>query len=1072
MPIQEHQAAWKCGAGSALASLPEPDRPRQNGGTADRRPREPTRRSTLFHSLLWLSLLLLAGGRSDRARGQVLEPDYFSALRARSIGPAGMSGRITSIDVVESDPNVLFVGSATGGVWKSKNGGQTWEALFDQERVLGIGAVAVFQPDPEIVWVGTGEGNPRNSAGVGAGVYKSLDGGLTWTLLGLESSERIHRIVLHPSDPLVAYVGVMGPAWSDGEERGVYKTIDGGATWDRVLFVDQRTGIADLVMDPADPDRLLAGMWEFRRWPWFFESGGPGSGLYLTRDGGQSWNLLTPGDGMPEGTLGRIGLSFARSAPSTVYALVEAGESALLRSDDGGESWGTVNNERGIANRPFYYADIFVDPRNVLRLFNLGSRLRVSENGGLSFEETGDGLHSDFHALWIDPGDPRLMYVGTDGGLYVTRDGGDHWQMIDNLPLGQFYHVSVDMEIPFNLYGGMQDNGSWTGPSDLWGIGGIRNYHWKEVGSGDGFGTLLDPSDPNRGYSMSQGGGLVRYDLRTGERKSIRPWAPDTVELRFNWDAPIATDPFDVGTVYFGSQFVHRTATRGDSWEIISPDLTTNDPEKQKQRESGGITRDATGAENHTTILTIAPSAVEREIIWVGTDDGRVHVTRSGGGFWQDVGRRIRGVPDGTWVPHIEASKHHGGTAYVVFDDHRRGNWTPYIYRTEDFGESWRNISGDGQIWGFVHTIVEDPVSPNLLFAGTEFGLYVSLDRGERWFSWTHGLPRVPVRSLVIHPRDHDLVVGTHGRALFILDDIRPLQALARNPALAQQPVYVFDIPPAFLRGTAPADGYHYPGDAQFRGETRPAGALLTYAVSGEAEEEVDVEILDDAGDVIRRLKGPARNGLNRVSWDLREERPAQGPASAREEEFRASGPEVLPGRYSVRVKVKGGEAVTALEVLPDPRVDIAMADRIRKREAILLSMELTASSQAVREKSQEIEQALTGFLELLGSREDEEAGGLRERVAYVRGELERVEEILMEASRIRREVVGMRGTRDAPTEAERIALSRLEDRVEEAIFTINGVIVTRVADLRSAAAAADLEPPPEFRVVIRIREG
>jgi photosystem II stability/assembly factor-like uncharacterized protein len=1025
-------------------------------------------RRSLTPSLALLPILAAAGGAFP-VQGQVPSPEYLSALRARSIGPAGMGGRIATIDAVQADPNTVLVGAATGGVWKSVNGGQTWIPTFDRERLLGIGAVAVFQPNPKIIWVGTGEGNPRNSAGVGAGIYRSLDGGLTWKLLGLEASERIHRILPHPSDPDVAFAGVLGPAWSDGEERGVFRTTDGGATWERVLFVNDRTGVADLVMDPSNPDKLLAAMWEFRRQPWFFESGGTGSGLYLTYDGGESWTRLSDENGLPRGDLGRIGLTISLNDPAVVYAIVEASESALLRSDDGGIHWKAVATGPEVANRPFYYSDIVVDPENELRIYNLGSRLTLSEDGGKSFREIGEGVHSDFQALWISPADPRLMYAGTDGGVYVSRDRGSRWGMIDNLPVGQFYQVSVDMEIPFNVYGGMQDNGSWRGPSDVWENGGIRNYHWKEVGPGDGFGTLLDPTDPNVGYSMSQGGGLIRFDLRTGERKSIRPWAPDTVKLRFNWNAAIAVDPFDSATVYFGSQFVHKTRNGGETWEIISPDLTTNDPEKQRQDGSGGLTRDVTGAENHTTILSIAPSPVERELIWVGTDDGRVHLTRSGGGHWEDVGRRIKGVPDGTWVSHIEASKTHGGTAYVVFDDHRRGNWKPYIFRTENYGRDWRNIADDNQLWGFAHTLEEDPVTSNLLFAGTEFGLWVSLNRGEDWFLWTHGLPPAPVRSLAIHPRDHDLVIGTHGRAIYILDDIRPLRAIAQNPSLMDVPLHLFDTPPAYLRSVAPANGYHFPGDAMFRGEPRPFGALLTYSVGrGAAGESAEIEILDSTGAVIRRMPGPAGSGLNRVSWDLREDPPDSGVANGMEGGARLQGIEVLPGPYTVQVRAAGEEAEAPLEVRPDPRVEIFMADRVRKQEALRLGMDLLVAGQRVKERSREIAETVERVLSRAASRDDPEAAELGESASGIREGLATVEGLLDLMDRDRREVLAMSATREAPTEAERIALGRMEGALEEAIIEINGLMVTRLAELRARAEAAGVGPVPEFRVVIR----
>jgi len=1013
---------------------------------------------------LLLAVVLAGGGI---AGAQEVNPAHLSALTARSIGPAGMSGRIAAIEAVESDPNILFVGAATGGLWKSLNGGQTWESLFDEERVLGIGSVAVFQPSPDIVWVGTGEGNPRNSAGVGAGIYKSMDGGRSWTLLGLEQSERIHRIVLHPTDPDVAYAGVMGPAWSGGEERGVFRTTDGGATWDRVLFMNRRTGISDLIMDPSNPNKLFAGMWEFRRWPWYFDSGGPGSGLYVTHDGGDTWTRLSSEDGLPEGNLGRIGLSIARNDPDVVYGLVEAGRSALIRSDDGGVTWSTVNDEEGVASRPFYYTDIFVDPENELRIFNLHSRIMRSEDGGRNFEDISGDVHSDFHALWINPADSRHMYVGTDGGVYISRDRGDHWRLVDNLPVGQFYHVSVDLEIPFNIYGGMQDNGSWRGPSDLWENGGIRNYHWQEVGFGDGFGTLIDPSDSKFGYSMSQGGGLVRFDLRTGERKGIRPWAPDGIELRFNWNAAIATDPFEVGSIYYCSQFVHKTTDRGESWQIISGDLTTNDPEKQRQGESGGLSRDATGAENHTTILAIAPSPMEPEVIWVGSDDGLVHLTQAGGGEWEEVGQRIRGVPEGAWIPHIEPSQHDSGTAYVVFDDHRRGNWEPYIYRTEDYGDRWSNIADEDQIWGFVHALEEDPVTPNLLFAGTEFGLYVSLNRGEDWFLWRHGVPPAPIRSLVIHPRDHDLVIGTHGRAIYVLDDIRPLRALAENPGLLTTPVHLYDPPPAYLRGESAVDGYHFAADAIFRGETRAPGAILTYSVGpGGDGRTATIDILDSSGEVVRSLDGPAETGINRVVWDLRETNPF--PVQAGGGRFGPTGLEVLPGTFEIRVRVPGAESSNRLEVLPDPRVDIPLAERILKRNAIQEGMNLLGDLQELRERLQSVTDGLSRVETALRERQDEEARQLRALADSIRAEVGRIEETLSQVSRKSRSIRSIASTRDAPTESDRIHLSQTGESLDGVLSRFNAFLSGQIGEFRRAVEGAGIGAFPDLRPIPR----
>ncbi len=936
-----------------------------------------------------------------------VDPSLLAGLEARSIGPAAMSGRIAAIESSAAHPEIVYVGAATGGLWKSTNGGTTWEPVFDDQPVASIGAIALDPHNPDVVWVGTGEGNPRNSVSVGNGVYKSLDGGHTWQHLGLDKTEHIDRIVVDPDDPQVAYVGALGQVWGENPERGVYKTDDGGKTWKRVLYVDERTGVADLVMDPSNPRKLFAALWDFRRWPWAFRSGGPGSGLYVTYDGGATWKKQTEEDGMPKGDLGRIGLAIAPSEPNVVYALVEAAQSALLRSTDGGRSWKAVNTDSDVTPRPFYFAHIFVDSADPGRIYRLYTILSVSDDGGKSFAPmAARALHSDHHAFWVDPKNPLHLWDGNDGGVGESWDRGATWRFMQNLPVGQFYHVRLDNAVPYNVYGGMQDNGSWKGPSNVWEQSGIRNQHWSEVGGGDGFDTVPDPNDTMRGYSMSQEGHLLRWDLRTGERKDIRPAGPHGEDPRFNWNAGIAIDPFDPNTLYYGSQWLHKSTDRGDSWTIISPDLTTNNPEWQKQDQSGGITIDASGAESFTTILAIAPSPVQRGVIWVGTDDGRLHVTRDGGKSWDSLEKNVHGVPANTWIPHISPSSYDAGTAFVVFDNHRRSDWAPYIYKTTDYGKTWTSLATKN-IWGYALAIIQDPVDKDLLFLGTEFGLWVSQDGGKSWMKWTHGVPTVSVMDLAIHPRDNDLVIATHGRGLYIIDDIRPLRTLTEESQ--KQPLHLFPIADAQQARIAAGAGMRSPGDADYRGKTRPYGALITYSLNGpglphpdadkererkqgergeraapqatgaapqpqggkplagtpaepkredEAEEgrggrgrgpsgpKTKVEILDASGKVIRTLDGPAKLGVNRVAWDLRFDAPRRIPrrdTGGEENEFRRGrGPDVLPGTYTVRVTYGSQKAEGKVNVTGDPRYQISTEAREANTKALQHAMALS----------------------------------------------------------------------------------------------------------------------------------
>ncbi len=896
-----------------------------------------------------------------------LDLEKLNDLKARSIGPAGMSGRVTAIDAIVDNPDIIYIGTASGGLWKTDNGGIDFDPIFDDQPTHSIGAIAIYQKNPDIIYVGTGEGNPRNSANAGNGMYKTIDGGHTWHHLGLDESRNIHRVFVHPDNPDIVYAGVQGAAWGDSEHRGVYKSTDGGESWDNMLYFDERTGVGDMVIDPSNPEKLMVAMWHFRRWPWTFTSGGETSGLYISHDGGENWARRTAKDGLPAGDLGRLGLAIAPSNPSIVYALVEAKKNALYRSEDGGISFKMVNNSRRVSNRPFYYNDLFVDPANENRVYHLASGVQVSDDGGKSFESILDDVHPDHHAWWIDPNNPNVIYNGNDGGFNISRDRGETWRFAENLPLAQFYHIRVDNSVPYRVCGGLQDNGSWCGPSQVWRAGGIRNTYWEEVAFGDGFDVLIHPDDPDVGYAMSQGGNLRRFELKTGFQKNVKPIHPEGEFLRFNWDAAIEQDPRDGNTIYYGSQYLHKSTDRGDTWTIISPDLTTNDPEKQKQLESGGLTYDVTGAENYTTITAIDPSPLEEGVIWVGTDDGNVQVTRDGGETWTNTSAAMQGLAQGSWVTQVQASLHAPGEAYVVLEDHRRNNWEPYLYRTKDYGKRWERLTTTDDVWGFTLSLAQDPEEPNLLFLGTEFGLYFSLDAGAAWHAFKNGVPTASVMDLALHPREHDLVLGTFGRSVLIVDDIRPLRAMAREgAALLDAALTVFDAPDAYQAVYRQALGTRFAAQAIFAGENRPRGAMISYAVNPEAvkqmadadpersanetgpsasveagmekkeekkTDQVQIEILNAAGEVIRTLKGPAKAGINRVYWEMRQKgiRFNFNPFSSGQEDdadrAEPAGATVLPGTYTARITYGEYSDETTINVKMDPRVEASLAD-------------------------------------------------------------------------------------------------------------------------------------------------
>jgi len=826
-------------------------------------------RNTRMAGLMALLLLCMAMAMQGQTEISI-SSSTFGSIEARNIGPAIMSGRISSLDALQSDPRLLYIGTASGGVWKSTNGGIKTSPVFDK-HTQSIGVVCIDQEHPDTVWVGTGESWVRNSVSVGDGVYKTTDGGDRWKNMGLQKTERISRIIIHPGNPDIVYVAALGHLWGPNDERGVYKTIDGGQSWRKVLYVDENTGCSDMDIDPENPDILYAGMWQFRRKAWTFNSGGPGSGLYKSMDGGETWTELTAD--LPEGDKGRIAVRVSPANPSLVYTLVEAKKTALYRSLDKGSSWEMMNNSPDIRERPFYFARVFPDPMDTNRIYKMGLYLSVSEDGGRTFRGTnfaGGAVHPDFHDVWISQKNPRFMYVGTDGGVYSSNDMGSSWLHMRNLPVAQFYKISVDMQKPYHVYGGLQDNGSWSAPSrgpDVGGLFGgsnsITNYDWQSYGFGDGFSVYPDKEDPGIIYWQLQGGMFARWHKKENAMKFIAPIEDESSgELRYNWDAAIHMSPAN-NTIYVGAQYLYRSGDRGDTWQRISPDLTTNDPEKQKQDESGGLTIDNSTAENHCSIVCIAESALDKKLIWVGTDDGNLQVTKDGGEHWINVSGNVPGLPSNTWCSSVYPGHFDKGTAYATFDGHRNDDMSTYIFRTSDYGNTWTSIA-DNNINGYCYKVLEDLEDPELLFLGTEKGLFISLDRGSNWAQFKGNLPAVSVMDMVIHPRDHDLVLGTHGRGVYIIDDISTFRQLTAGVLesdfifLDQRPA----IPVSDVSMAWPVN------DDEYIGRGPRSGIPITfYMKKRHIFGKMLIEVLDENGKVIANVPAATRKGINQVYW-------------------------------------------------------------------------------------------------------------------------------------------------------------------------------------------------------------
>jgi len=853
----------------------------------------------------------------------------ISGLPARNIGSATMSGRIAAVAAVNENGRLtVFVAAASGGVWKSVNGGTTFKPVFDRQSVQSIGAVAIDPSNSKTVWVGTGEAWTRNSVSIGDGIYKSTDGGENWTNMGLKDSEHIAKILVDPKDSNTVLACATGHVWNDNDERGVFKTSDGGNTWKKVLSrANGSIGCGMIAVSPHEPKTIFASMWDFRRQGWTFRSGGPGSGLYQSTDGGDHWTELNNGNskGLPEKPWGRIALAVAPSKPQVVYAMIESKKSALFRSDDGGKTWNRLDASRFMIWRPFYFANLIVDPKDENKIFKPDGPLLLSVNGGQSFSSVGGGAHGDFHDVWIDPNNPNVMYTGDDGGLWRSEDGGTRWKHQANLPTAQFYHVSVDNANPYHVYGGLQDNSSWIGDSSY--PGGVTNSRWENIYNGDGFWVFEDPSDPDYIYAEYQGGTVGRVNRHTLENRPIQP-LPNYNEnkLRFNWNTPIHMSPNEKGTIYIGAQFLFRSRDHGQSWERISPDLTTNDPEKQKQEESGGVTVDNSSAEMHTSIYSISESPKNGQLIWVGTDDGNLQITRDGAKTWTNVVANVSGLAQNSWVSTIEASRFDEATAYATFDRHTFGDMKPYAYKTTDYGKTWTSLNvQENGVLGYAHVIKEDTVDPNLLFLGTEFGLWISVDGGQHWARYkASNFPSVAVRDLVVHPRESDLVLATHGRGIWIIDDISPLRTL--TPDLMAKDATLIQGPPAIQYFNA--NGGWPEGDESFNGPSRPTDAFIDYYqkhrhIFG----DLKIEILDQDGKLVDTIPGSKHRGLNRATWSMRLKPPIVPPAASALFEA-LQGPRVLPGTYTIKM-TKGDQVYTEpLKVVLDPRAKFTVEDR------------------------------------------------------------------------------------------------------------------------------------------------
>jgi len=1020
---------------------------------------------------LWLSALLLP------IFGQV-SAELFKNLRWRNIGPANMGGRITDVEGVPGNPRTVYVGTATSGLWKTTTMGSRWEPLFDDQETQTIGDIALDPQNPEVIWVGTGEANPRNSISVGCGIYRSQDGGKTWQYLGLRETRQISRIIVHPRDPNTVWVAALGSPFGSTPERGVFMTTDGGKTWQKVLYIDEHHGASDLDIDPVNPNILYAGMWRFERKPWTHTSGSEEGGLFKSTDGGRTWRRIT--NGLPK-LMGRVGVKVAPSNPNVVYLIAESNDGTLFRSNDKGETFQLVSRETNIVSRGFYYTDMRVDPQDENRLYFLATQLRMSIDGGRTSQQIADSVHVDHHALWIDPTNPSILWNGNDGGLAFSLDRGNTWDVISNLSLGQFYQIHLSNEAPFyQVAGGLQDNGSWIGYARTK-EGGIVNEHWRMVSFGDGFYCLIHSQNPSLVLSESQGGNILRTNLATGIQENISPQARrgdggpvKDLKYRFNWNTPIVPSPHDPNTVYVAGNVVFKSTDFGTTWTVISPDLTTNDP--SKQGDAGGpVWVENTTAEFHCTIISLAESPVQSGVLWVGTDDGNLQVSFDGGLRWTNLTPNVPNLPPHSPVSHVEPSRANALTAYVAFDRHMLNDFKPYLYKTTDGGKSWRALTNGLPDEAYLFVVREDPRNLNLLYAGTERGLFVSFDGGQNWQRMPN-LPPVPVHDIQFHPAMNDLVLGTHGRSIYVLDDITPLQQA--SPEVLEKPAHLFE-PPTAWRFSSRMTRYGR-GDRPMVAPNPPAGAIITYHLKERPKEgRVRLQILDSQGKVLRELtRIPQEPGIHRVEWDLRirldggtdeDESASQGAPQQGASPQAPLGPQVLPGTYRVRILVGDFQMEQPLTVRVEPALEPYLANMKAGYQFALETLEMirqlnratrtlnsveeqinnlrqVARSQNIR-LSKEVNDALTEHLKKIGELKAE-VDNPNTGLAYARG------------PRLRgrlNSVYSAMGSHTGPTLAQITYFNEVKQEFETVHGAIQEYLRTRVPELNDLLKAQGL---------------